>query len=396
MRNYGPAGYQWELWHEGPIRDRENVVLVHGYRLPLSTLPGRCDEQFAQLDRLLQASCDCNVWQFEYVGSPLGTYDSVSVYASRLDAALNRISEITGNDRFSMVGYSMGGLIARQFSAMGGKPRLDRLLTLATPHMGLRLEPFDIPGSERLYPRGGIQMRPDSRLLWDLNTNVEASTAAEFASLAGHTLGYSDGAVEMGSASLVKCARDGSVVGNFYFAGVPRSHLNINRIRNEKDEVFRLVRSFVRGGIPGISRERSAEKPGDYQVPFFLTFAVKKSPDAPKGYPYVVARESGHCYRGPRVWTQGALAGSGAQIYSVRLRAREKGEVRIFYGPGQYATVQVESGQSVVVAEPVGAVAAVGSGARVDGGRPRAARQPLRRRCLIPGTARALGLRRAK
>ena len=55
MRNYGPAGYLWELWHEGPVRDRENIILVHGYRLPLSALPGRCDEQFGDLDRPLRA-----------------------------------------------------------------------------------------------------------------------------------------------------------------------------------------------------------------------------------------------------------------------------------------------------------------------------------------------------
>ena len=354
MRNYGPTGYLWELWHEGPIRDRDNVVLVHGYRLPLSTLPGRCDEQFSRLDRLLQACCGCNVWQFEYVGSPLGTYDSVPVYACRLDAALNRISEITGNDRFSMVGYSMGGLIARQFIAMGGKPRVDKLLTLATPHMGVHLEPFDIPYAEHLYPRGGIQMRPDSRFLWDLNTDVEESTAGEFASLAGHTRGYSDGAVEMGSTSLVKCARDGSVERRFYFAGVSRSHLTINRIKSESDEVFHLVRGFVAGGVRGISQERSSEKPSDYGVPFFLTFAVRKSPDAGKGYPYVVARNSGRCYRGNRVWTQGSLTGDGAQIFTVRLGCREGGEVRIYYGPAQYATVHVQSGQSVVVAQPIG------------------------------------------
>jgi pimeloyl-ACP methyl ester carboxylesterase len=355
MRNYGPTGYLWELWHEGPIRDRQNVVLVHGYRLPLTVLPGRCDEQFAELDSLLQASCDCNVWQFEYVGSPFGTYDSVSVYASRLDAALNRISEITGNDRFSMVGYSMGGLIARQFIAMGGKSRVDKLLTLATPHMGVHLEPFDIPHTERFYPRGGIQMRPDSRLLWDLNTNIESSTVSEFASVAGHWRGSSDGAVEMGSASLVKWAWDGSVEQSFYFAGVPRSHQSINRIRTARDEVFRLVRGFVAGGVPGISRERSSERPGDYLVPFFLTFAVKKNPDATKHYPYVVATDSGHCYRGPRIWTQGALTDNGAQIYTVRLRAREDGEIHIFHAPGQYAAVHVESGQSVVVSQPIGA-----------------------------------------
>ncbi len=394
MRNYGPAGHIWELWHEGPIRERQNVVLVHGYRLPLSTIPGRCDEQFADLDWLLQGSCDCNVWQFEYVGSPFGTYDSVPVYSSRLDAALNRIFEITGNDRFTMVGYSMGGLIARQYVAMGGRSRVDRLLTLATPHMGVHLEPFDIPHTERFYPRGGIQMRPDSRFLWDLNTAVDLSTPGEFASLAGHWRGNSDGAVEMGSTSLVKCGRDGSVEQSYYFAGVPRSHLNINRIRSERDEVFRLVRGFVAGGIPGISRERSSERPGDYLVPFFLTFAAPRSPEAGKGYPYVLATESGRCYRGPRVWTQGSLTDCGAQIYTVRLRASEEGEMRIFHAPGQYVAVHVESGQSVVVAEPIRAGAVAEPSA--EPAERKAARRSLQPGWWGPSAARAFRFRPAK
>jgi pimeloyl-ACP methyl ester carboxylesterase len=356
MRNYGPTGYLWELWHEGPVRDRENVVLVHGYRLPLSALPGRCDEQFGVLDRLLQATSDCNVWQFEYVGGPLGTYDSVAVYASRLDAALTRISEISGNGRFSMVGYSMGGLIARQYIAMGGKPKVDKLLTLATPHMGtLRFEPFSIPQSERFYPRAGIEMRPDSRLLWDLNTDVETSCINEFAALGGYSRGQSDGTIEMGSTSLVKCAADGYVEKSLYFAGVPRSHLNINRIKSDGDEVFQMIMGFLIDGVCGISKVRCPEKPGDYRVPFFLTFSVREDSVGRRSHPYVMVSNTGRCYRGPRICTQGARTESGARIYTVQLRPEDDGEARIYYASGDYATVRLQSGQSTIVTQPIGA-----------------------------------------
>ncbi|MDM7998442.1 MAG: alpha/beta fold hydrolase [Dehalococcoidia bacterium] len=355
MRNYGPPGYQWELWHEGPVRDRQNIVLVHGYRLPLSTLPGRCDEQFGCLDRLLQDATGCNVWQFEYVGSPWGTYDSVSVYARRLDAALTRISEITGNSHCSMIGYSMGGLIARRYIAMSGKPKVDKLLTLATPHMGtLRFEPFSIPRTERFYPMAGIEIRPDSRLLWDLNTNVESSTVEQFAALGGYSWGNSDGTVEIGSTSLVKCADDGSVKEKYYFAGVPRSHLSINRIKSDSDEVFQMIMGFLTGGVCGISRVRCPENPGDYHVPFFLTFSVADAGPGKRPSPRVVVTATGRTYRGPRIWTQGARTESGAQIYTVQLRPDDNGEARIYYGPREFSTVQVQSGQSTVVVRPVG------------------------------------------
>jgi pimeloyl-ACP methyl ester carboxylesterase len=356
MCNYGPTGYSWELWHEGPVRDRQNVVLVHGYRLPLSALPGRCDEQFGYLDRLLQANSKYNAWQFEYVGSPLGTYDSVNVYASRLDAALNRISEITGNSRCLMIGYSMGGLVARQFIASGGKSRVDKLLTLATPNMGtLRFDPFSIPRTERFYPRAGIEMRPDSRLLWDLNTNVEASSVTEFAAIGGYSWGHSDGTIEMSSTSLVKCATDGSIAEKLYFAGVPRSHLNINRIKNDADEVFRMILSFLTDGVSGISKVRRPETPGDYGVPFFLTFSLKENSKAKKTYPSVVVKNTGRCYQGPRIISQGARTEDGAQIYTVPLRPDDDGEAWICYAPGQHATVRVHNGQSTVVIQPINA-----------------------------------------
>ncbi len=355
MRNYGPSGYQWELWHEGPVRDRENVVLVHGYRLPLSALPGRCDEQFGHLDSLLQTAANCNVWQFEYVGSPFGTYDSISVYASRLDAALTRISEITGNSRCSMIGYSMGGLIARQYIAMGGKSTVDRLLTLATPHMGtLRFDPFSIPQWELFYPRAGFELRPDSRLLWDLNTNIEASTVSEFAALGGYSWGQTDGTIEIGSTSLVKCAADGSVDESFYFAGVPRSHLSINRIESDSDEVFRMIVGFLVGGVAGISEVRCPETPGDYRVPFSLTFSIADNTMGRKPSPRVEVTSTGRCYRGPRVCTQGARTESGARIYTVLLRPDDDGEARIYYAPGEFSTVSIRSGQSTVVTQPVG------------------------------------------
>lgn len=355
MRNYGPSGYQWELWHEGPVHDRENVVLVHGYRLPLSALPGRCDEQFGNLDRLLQGTTDCNVWQFEYVGSPWGTYDSVSVYASRLDAALTRISEISGNSQCSMIGYSMGGLIARRYIAMGGKSKVGKLLTLATPHMGtLRFEPFSIPRTELFYPRAGFELRPDGRLLWDLNTNIDASCPSEFAALGGYSWGHSDGTIEMSSTSLVRCAADGSVKESFYFAGVPRSHLSINRIKSDSDEVFQMIAAFLMGGIGGISKVRCPERPGDYRVPFFLTFSMAEYGAGKSSGPRVTVTSTGRTYRGPRICTQGARTESGARIYTVQLRPEDDGEARIYCGPREYATVQVHSGQSTVVAQPIG------------------------------------------
>ena len=358
MLNYGPKGFSWELWHKGPILEKRDVVLVHGFRLPGAAKRGRCDEQFARLDDLLQTEDDqYNVWQFEYASSSQGTPDSVATYASRLGEAVNKISKLTGNDKCSIVAYSMGGIIARQYIADGGKARVDKLFTLATPNMGtLRFEPFDLKWSDRFIPRAAAELRPDSRTLWDLNTDVASSTVPDFAAIGGYSWGHTDGVIEMGSTSLVESNPDGSVAKKFYFAGVKRSHLNINRIKNKQDEVFQLIRSFLRGGATGIEGLRQDEEPKEHNARFFLIFALKENPRWRIAYPSVVISKSGRRYRGFKVFSQGARTEDRAYIFAVQMQPDDDGEARIYYSRGRYATVQVHRGQTTIVTKPIGTI----------------------------------------
>lgn len=356
IRNYGRNDFSWELWHEGPVFDRDNVVLVHGFRFPLAPKKGECNRQFADLDDLLQSKDSrFNVWQFEYAGSLWGTPDKIATYAARLGKAVDRITELTGNNTCSIVAYSMGGIIARQYIMSGGRPKVDKLFTLATPHLGtLRFEPFNLRWANKLFPRAAVELRPDSRLLWDLNTNVEASTAPEFAAIGGYSWGHTDGLIEMGSSSLIESKPDGSLARSLYFAGVNRSHVNINRIPNEDDEVYQLVRSFLLGGVAGINDMRPAEKPGDYNVSPFLTFSLKEKPGWRLIYPHVDVANTGRRYRGLKVFSQGASTADGSNIFTLQLRPDDEGEALIHYAHGRYAEVHIPRGQSTLVTEPVG------------------------------------------
>jgi pimeloyl-ACP methyl ester carboxylesterase len=355
MANYGPEDGSWQLWHEGPVLDRENVVLVHGFILPLAMRKRGCSRQFGALDSLLQTEARFNVWQFEYAASPWGTYETTAAYAARLGEALDRIGGITGNGTCSIVAYSMGGVVARQYIASGGKSRVDRLLTLATPHMGtLRFEPFSLKWADRIYPRVAAELRPDSRCLWNLNESTDSSIVPEFAALGGYSWGRTDGLVELGSASLVSCKPDGSMAEDFYFAAVKRSHLNINRIKKRNDEVFELIHAFLLDGVAGISSLRPPERPADYRVPSFLAFCLKESPRWRMVYPYVTVPNTGHRYAGIRVFSQGARTDDGACIFTVQLRPDDDGEARIYYGQGEYASVCIHRGQSTIVSEPIG------------------------------------------
>jgi hypothetical protein len=163
----------------------------------------------------------------------------------------------------------------------------------------------------------------------------------------------------MSSTSLAKFNSDGTVFENLYFVAVNRSHLNINQIKDKGDEVFQLISSFLRGGVAGISSQRPAEKPEDYNVHFFLTFALKDNPRWRMIYPYVVMTNTGHRYWGFRVFSQGAKTENGSHIFTVQLRPDEEGEARIYYARGKYVTAQVHRGQSTIVKEPLNAGSAV-------------------------------------
>ncbi len=76
-----------------------------------------------------------------------------------------------------LIGYSMGGLIARYYvQRLGGMSRIERLITLSTPHNGTYMAYF-------LPNKGTAQMRPGSVFLDDLNADMEMLAGVQFVSL---------------------------------------------------------------------------------------------------------------------------------------------------------------------------------------------------------------------
>lgn len=79
-----------------------------------------------------------------------------------------QIGQIVPSERrLNLVGFSMGGLICRVYIQLfGGAERTDRLITVATPHQGT--------WTAYSYERPAcIQMRPGSRLLRQLNSDLD-------------------------------------------------------------------------------------------------------------------------------------------------------------------------------------------------------------------------------
>lgn len=71
-------------------------------------------------------------------------------------------------ERFSIVAFSMGGLVSRYYlQNLGGAARCDGLHTIATPHQGTYMA--------YLYPGLGTrQMRPDSKFIQELQRTERA------------------------------------------------------------------------------------------------------------------------------------------------------------------------------------------------------------------------------
>ena len=87
------------------------------------------------------------------------------------------VDQKIGGRKFDLIGFSMGGLIARHYlQRLGGIALAARFITMATPHHGTHMARVrDLPGL--------VQMRPGSEYLRDLASDAEVLRAIPFASL---------------------------------------------------------------------------------------------------------------------------------------------------------------------------------------------------------------------
>jgi len=124
------------------------LVLVHGY------------------------GCSRGVWwflrrQFEAAGHVVATvsleppYTSIGKLVPQLARRIEEVCLATGADQVVLVAHSMGGLVCRSYLARHGRTRVERLITIASPHSGSELARIGIGKNAR-------EMEPGSRWLKDL------------------------------------------------------------------------------------------------------------------------------------------------------------------------------------------------------------------------------------
>ncbi|MDC0833825.1 lipase [Leptolyngbya valderiana BDU 20041] len=134
-------------------KSKNPVVLVHGI--------GDTGAVFEQLASRLSSE-----------GKSVYTIDLVpSDGTAGLDRLAHQVAEFVGDrlgsDRpFDLVGFSMGGLVARYYvQRLGGVERVERLITISSPHQGT----WTAYALDRV---GCHQMRPNSEFLLELDRDA--------------------------------------------------------------------------------------------------------------------------------------------------------------------------------------------------------------------------------
>jgi len=141
--------------------DQRTVVLVHGYLANRSTL--------FPMAAYLRLRGVKQILSFNYDSSA-----GVELAALALRDYLRR--HVRGG-RIDLVCHSLGGLVARVYlQELGGSRRVDRCITLGTPHRGTY-------GSYWVWSRVGTELRPDSPLLGRLHESRSNASGVRFVSL---------------------------------------------------------------------------------------------------------------------------------------------------------------------------------------------------------------------
>ncbi len=152
-----------------PAEDVAPVVLVHGY--------GSIKSHWLTLQVALRrigvsdvSAINYNAWR-----------DDIREIGAQLVAHVDEVLERTGAEKVNLVGHSMGGLVIRHaVDVLGLHDRVDRAVTIASPHGGSAFAYLAgaVPGQRRMT-HAAAQMRPGSRFLRQLDTaareNIEST-----------------------------------------------------------------------------------------------------------------------------------------------------------------------------------------------------------------------------
>lgn len=179
------------IMRDPPVnRSAHPVLLVHGVLVN--------DGVWFLLRRGLEQRGIAPVYTMTY-GPPFG---DIEVFADQLAAKIDQICAATGASKVVLVGHSMGGLVARAYLRRFGPRRVEKLVTMGTPHHGSLLA-WGFPG------RDLEQMRPGNEWLAELNRQESEPAPVPITSIWSRH----DSMVAPQGSSQLECAKNVAVPG---------------------------------------------------------------------------------------------------------------------------------------------------------------------------------------
>jgi len=143
-------------FHRFVIRDPPRAPVAHPVLLVHGVLVN--DGVWFTMRRRLARAGVAGVYTANY-GPP---YESIDHFAQQLRARIDAVCSATGAARVTLLCHSMGGLVARTCLRDTGPARIERIITLGTPHHGSVL-------AWMYFGRCLAQMRPGNAWLAKLN-----------------------------------------------------------------------------------------------------------------------------------------------------------------------------------------------------------------------------------
>jgi triacylglycerol esterase/lipase EstA (alpha/beta hydrolase family) len=130
------------------------------------------------------------------------TYDDIERFAEQLGAKIESVCAATGAARVLLLCHSMGGLVARAYVRQRGPARIERIITIGTPHHGSMF-------ATMLLGRCIVQMRPGNVWLAELNRDEAKPSAVPITSIWSRH----DSLVAPQASSELACAENVALVG---------------------------------------------------------------------------------------------------------------------------------------------------------------------------------------
>ena len=173
-----------------PAPAQRPIVLVHGVMVN--------DGVWFTMRRYLARQSVGAVYTINY-GPP---YGDIEHFAEQLGAKIESVCAATGATRVLLVCHSMGGLVARAYLRQRGPARIERIITIGTPHHG------------SAFARGFVgrclaQMRPGNAWLAELNRDEMKPSPVPIVSIWSRH----DSLVAPQASSELACAQNIALVG---------------------------------------------------------------------------------------------------------------------------------------------------------------------------------------